>query len=48
MLFYQITDKQGKTVKKIASPDVYTNIRWVIPVIEAGKQGTVGFKAIVK
>ena len=49
LLFYEITDKQqGKTVKKVASPDVYTNIRWVIPVIEAGKQGTVGFKAIVK
>ncbi|MGA9110557.1 MAG: hypothetical protein ACLPSL_13350 [Smithella sp.] len=48
MLFYQITDKQGKTVKRLASPDVYTNIRWVIPVIEAGKQGSVGFKAIVK
>jgi len=48
MLFYQVTDKQGKTVKKLASPDVYTNIRWVIPVIEAGKQGRVGFKAIVK
>jgi len=49
LLFYEITDKQqGKTVKKVASPDIYTNIRWVIPVIEAGKQGTVGFKAVVK
>ena len=48
LLLYEITDKQGKTVKKVASPDVYTNIRWVIPVIEAGKQGTVGFKAVVK
>ena len=48
MLFYQFTDKQGKTVKKIASPDIYTNIRWIVPVVEAGKQGTVGFKAIVK
>jgi uncharacterized repeat protein (TIGR01451 family) len=48
MLFYEITDNQGKTIKKVASPDEYTNIRWVIPVIENGKQGTVGFKAIVK
>jgi uncharacterized repeat protein (TIGR01451 family) len=48
LLFYETMEKQGKTVKKIASPDVYTNIRWVIPVIEAGKQGVVGFKAIVR
>jgi uncharacterized repeat protein (TIGR01451 family) len=48
LLFYEITEKQGKSVKKVASPDVYTNIRWVIPVIEAGKKGVVGFKAIVK
>ncbi len=48
LLLYEITDKQGKTVHKVASPDVYTNIRWVIPVIEAGKQGVVGFKAIVR
>ena len=48
MLFYEIADKQGKTARKVASPDDYTNIRWTIPVIEAGKQGTVGFKTIVK
>ena len=48
LLLYEIKDNQGKAVKKVASPDVYTNIRWVIPVIEAGKKGTVGFKAIVK
>jgi uncharacterized repeat protein (TIGR01451 family) len=47
LLLYEIKE-QGKTVKKVASPDVYTNIRWVIPVIEAGKKGAVGFKAIVK
>lgn len=47
MLFYEITE-QGKKIKKVASPDIYTNIRWVIPVIEAGKKGAVGFKAIVK
>ena len=48
LLYYEIKENQGKTVKKVASPDVYTNIRWVIPVIEAGKKGVVGFKAIVK
>ena len=48
LLFYEIKENQGKTVKKVASPDVYTNIRWVIPVIEAGQKGVVGFKAIVK
>jgi uncharacterized repeat protein (TIGR01451 family) len=48
LLLYEVKENQGKTVKKVASPDVYTNIRWVIPVIEAGKKGVVGFKAIVK
>jgi len=48
MLFYEIKDQQGITTKKVASPDTYTNIRWVIPVIEAGKKGAVGFKATVK
>jgi uncharacterized repeat protein (TIGR01451 family) len=48
LLLYEIKESQGKTVKKVASPDVYTNIRWVIPVIEVGKKGEVGFKAIVK
>ena len=48
LLLYEITEKPGKIVKKVASPDIYTNVRWVIPVIEAGKKGAVGFKAIVK
>ena len=48
LLVYEIRDKQGKSVSKVASPDVYTNIRWVVPVIEAGKKGTVGYQSIVK
>lgn len=48
MLYYEMTDKQGQKVKKVASPDTYTNIRWVIPVIEKGQKGSVGFKAIVQ
>ena len=48
LLVYEIADKQGKSVSKVASPDVYTNIRWVIPVIEAGKKGSVGYQSIVK
>jgi len=48
LLLYEVKDERGKNIKKVASPDVYTNIRWVIPVIEAGKKGSVGFKAIVK
>ena len=48
LLVYEVKDKQGKTASRVASPDVYTNIRWVIPVIEAGKKGSVGYQAIVK
>ena len=48
LLVYEVKDKQGKALTKVASPDVYTNIRWVIPVIEAGRKGSVGYQAIVK
>ena len=48
MLYYEVTEKQGQKSKRVASPDTYTNIKWVIPVIEKGQKGTVGFKAIVK
>jgi uncharacterized repeat protein (TIGR01451 family) len=48
LLVYEVKDKQGKAVTKVASPDGYTHIRWVIPVVEAGKKGSVGYQAIIK
>ena len=48
LLFYEVKDEHGKNIKKIASPDEYTNIRWVIPAVEAGKQGTAGYQVIIK
>jgi len=48
LIFYEFRDQQGKTVKRVASSDKYTNIHWLIPVIEAGAQGTVSYKVIVK
>jgi uncharacterized repeat protein (TIGR01451 family) len=47
LLFYEV-DVNGKTVKKTASPDLYTNIRWTIASIPAGASGKVGFKVRVK
>jgi len=48
LLTYEVRDEHGKTVKRVASPDEYTNIRWVIPAVEAGTQGTAGYQVIIK
>jgi uncharacterized repeat protein (TIGR01451 family) len=47
LLFYEV-DVDGKKVKKTASPDLYTDIRWTISSIPAGASGKVGFKVRVK
>ena len=47
LLFYEV-DVEGKKVKKTASPDLYTDIRWTITSIPAGASGKVGFKVRVK
>lgn len=47
LLTYQVKDGQ-KPVRKVASPDEYTNIRWVIPAVDAGKQGQVGYQVVIK
>ncbi len=48
LLFYEVRDGQGKIVKRVAAPDEYTNIRWVIPAIGPGQHGTVSYQAIIK
>ena len=38
----------GKVEKRIATPDDYTHIRWIIRKVPAGASGTVGFSVKVK
>ena len=48
MLKYTVTLTDGKKVEKQASPDQYTNVRWVINEIPPGGGGKVGFQVKVK
>ena len=47
-LTYEIKGADGKTIRKKASPDQYTNVRWVIPNIPPGSSGELSFRARVK
>lgn len=48
LLKYTVTLNDGKKVQKQASPDQYTNVRWVINEIPPGGSGKVGFRVKVK
>jgi len=48
LLKYTVTLNDGKKVEKQASPDQYTNVRWVINEIPPGESGKVGFQVKVK
>ena len=48
LLKYTVTLNDGKKVQKQASPDQYTNVRWVINEIPPGGGGKVGFQVKVK
>jgi uncharacterized repeat protein (TIGR01451 family) len=48
LLKYTVTLNDGKKIKKQASPDQYTNVRWVINEIPPGQSGKVGFQVKVK
>lgn len=48
LLTYEETLPNGKKVRKHASPEQYTHVRWVINEILPGKEGKVGFQVRVK
>lgn len=48
LLTYELKGSDGRPVKKAATPDDYTDIRWTIPTIPAGGKGSVSFKVKVK
>jgi uncharacterized repeat protein (TIGR01451 family) len=48
LLTYEVKLPNGKTEQRSASPEEYTQIRWLINKIDAGVRGTVGFQVRIK
>jgi uncharacterized repeat protein (TIGR01451 family) len=48
LLTYEVKLPNGKMEQRVASPEEYTQIRWVINKIDAGAKGTVGFQVKIK
>lgn len=48
VLSYRTKDVDGNVEEHLASPDQYTNIKWVIETVPNGGSRSVGFKALVK
>lgn len=48
LLSYEVRGKDGKSQKRVATPEDYTDIRWTIPAIPVGEKGSVSFKVKVK
>jgi uncharacterized repeat protein (TIGR01451 family) len=48
LLTYEIQLPNGKTEKRVASPEEYTSVRWVIDKVDAGAKGTAGFQVRIK
>ena len=48
LLTYEVKNSSGTTEQKVASPEQYTHVRWLIPVIAAGEKGSVSFQVLMK
>ena len=48
LLKYRMKNKDGTFDERVATPEQYTNIQWVLETVPAGSTRTVGFKALVK
>lgn len=48
LLSYEVKLPNGKTERRLASSELYTNIRWTIKEIPAGASGKLKFKVRVK
>jgi len=48
LLTYEITAPGGKSVKKTATPEEYTDIQWLFSAIAPGQKGEVSFQVKVK
>ncbi len=48
MLTYELKGPDGKMIRKNASPEKYTNVRWVIPGVSPGGGGELSYRARVR
>lgn len=48
LLTYEVVQPNGKKKKKVASPEQYTHVRWLIPRIAPGGKGQLEFKVRIK
>ena len=48
LLTYEIKSSDGKAQKRAATPDDYTDIRWILPSVAAGEKGSLKFEVKVK
>lgn len=46
-LTYKTTDAKGKVVEKQATPDMYTNVKWLVDSLSPGEKVSVSFRAKV-
>lgn len=46
-LTYKMTDSKGNVIEKLATPEMYTNIKWVVGVLSPNDKVSVLFKAKV-
>jgi uncharacterized repeat protein (TIGR01451 family) len=47
LLTYELKNNDGKTINKSASPDQYTDIRWIVAEVIPGGTGKVSFRVKV-
>jgi len=43
-----LTDEAKDASNNIATPDMYTHVRWMIPAIAAGEKGSLTFQVLMK
>lgn len=48
LLTYEVVMPDGSKEVRVASPELYTHVRWILPRIAAGGSGTIHFKVKVK
>ena len=48
LLTYEVTGPDGKKIRKKASPEQYTHVRWLISEVPPGGSGEVSYRARVK
>lgn len=48
LLTYEVTNTDGTKEKRVASPEEYTHIRWTLPPLAPGDQGSVSFQVKVQ